>query len=284
MSSVATAGVRRAHPPSPRPGQGLRDAIENALPAIVSLGVGAILWEVAARVWDVAFFPPLSVVLGRLVEMIGDGLIIESLANSLLNLALGFGFSVVVGVGIGMLMGAYRRVDMALDVYVYALLTAPSLVFAPILLAVFGIDGIRFAVIGVIVLYSIFIIIVNTTAAIKGTSPALIEMGRAYCATDRQLFRRIILPAALPLIFAGLRLGMARAVKGMINGEMFIAVVGLGAVVQNSGKRFDAASVLAVLIVIIVVAMVLVKLVQLLDARATSWLPSTARTRRRRGT
>lgn len=280
--SVATARVRQSHPPSPSPLQGLRDAVSNALPTIISLSVGAILWEVAARVWDVAFFPPLSAVLAKLVEMIGDGLILESLVNSLINLAIGFGISVVLGVGVGMLMGAYKRVDMALDVYVYALLTAPSLVFAPILLAIFGIDGIRWAVIGVIVLYCVFIINVNTTAAIKGVSPALVEMGRAYCATDRQLFRRIILPAAMPLIFAGLRLGMARAVKGMINGEMFIAVVGLGAVVQNAGKRFEAEGVLAVLIVIIVVAMALVKIVQIIDARATSWLPSTSRARKRR--
>jgi NitT/TauT family transport system permease protein len=70
---------------------------------------------------------------------------------------------------------------------------------------------------------------------------------------------------------------MGRAVKGMINGEMFIAVVGLGKLVIDAGRRFDAESVLAVLIVIVVVAMAAVKLVQLVDARLTSWLPSTAR-------
>jgi NitT/TauT family transport system permease protein len=106
-------------------------------------------------------------------------------------------------------------------------------------------------------------------------------MGRSYCATDRQLFRRIIFPAALPMVLAGLRLGLTRAVKGVINGEMFIVAVGLGAVAINAGRRFDSAGVLAVMLIIIVLALVLVKIVQLIDARLTSWLPSTARQQRR---
>ena len=109
-------------------------------------------------------------------------------------------------------------------------------------------------------------------------------MGRSYCATERQLFFKVILPAALPMIFAGLRLGMGRAVKGTINGEMFITAVGLGAVVISAGRRFDAATVLAVLLVIIIVALVGVKVIQLIDARMTSWLPSTARTAKARRT
>jgi NitT/TauT family transport system permease protein len=70
---------------------------------------------------------------------------------------------------------------------------------------------------------------------------------------------------------------MGKAVKGMINGEMFIAAVGLGAVVMAAGRRFDSEALLAVLIVTIIVAMVTVKAVQLVDRRLTSWLPATQR-------
>jgi ABC-type nitrate/sulfonate/bicarbonate transport system permease component len=75
---------------------------------------------------------------------------------------------------------------------------------------------------------------------------------------------------------------MGRAVKGTINGEMFITAVGLGAVVISAGRRFDAAAVLAVLLVIIIVALIAVKAIQLIDARMTSWLPSNARVARTR--
>lgn len=273
--SVATAKTATAHPP--------RFDIEAVLgrvgPPAIGLLIGMVAWEAIGRIWNQPFFPPFSVVLLRLVQMTADGDIIGNLASSLTNLALGFALSATVGVVVGTLMGAYRRVDMALDVYVYALLTAPSLVFAPLFFSMFGLS--RLSIVGVIFVYTTWIIIVNTSAAIRTVPTPLIEMGRSYCASERQLFFRIILPAALPLLMAGLRLGMGRAVKGMINGEMFIAYVGLGAIIEEAGGRFDAATVLAVLLVIIIVAMVLLKAVQLIDQRMTGWLPSTARQGRR---
>ena len=252
----------------------------------VSLLMGALVWELLGRVWNQPFFPPLSAVLVRLWELtapngnIGGGVILNNLFQSLMNLSVGFGFSVVFGIIIGALMGAYQKIGDALDVYVYSLLTAPSLVFAPIFFAAFGATETRATTIAVVVMYTIFIIIVNTSTAIRSVPPSLIEMGRSFGANDRQMFRRIILPSALPLMMAGVRLGSGRAVKGMINGEMFIAVVGLGAVVMNQGKRFDAAGVLAVLLVIVMVSLFAVKLVQLVDRRLTAWMPSTARQKR----
>lgn len=252
----------------------------------VSLLIGALAWELLGRIWNQPFFPPLSDVLVRLVELtapngnIGRGVILNNLFQSVINLAIGFAISVVFGIIVGALMGAYQKVGDALDVYVYALLTAPSLVFAPIFFAAFGATETRATTIAVIVMYTIFIVIVNTATAIRSVPPSLIEMGRSFGANDRQMFRRVILPSALPLMMAGIRLGSGRAVKGMINGEMFIAVVGLGAVVMNQGKRFDAAGVLAVLLVIVIVALFAVKLVQIIDRRLTAWLPSTARQKR----
>jgi NitT/TauT family transport system permease protein len=280
MSGVATAVKPLARQPQPRvPG---RETLARLGPPIIGLAIGALAWEGLGRVWAMSFFPPLSAVLIRLGELTAEGRIAENLVGSLTNLAIGYGLSVVVGVGIGMLMGAYRRVEMALDVYVYAMLTAPSLVFAPIFFAVYGFRQVQLTILSIIILYSVWIIIVNTTAAIRMVPVPLVEMGRSMCANERQLFFKIILPAATPMIFAGLRLAMGRAVKGMINGEMFIIAIGLGGVVISAGRRFDAAAVLAVLLVIIVVALVMVKLVQLVDAQMTSWLPSTARQSRTR--
>ena len=275
MSVVATA--RRA---SPHPSRRISLESIRLGPGFIGLLIGAIAWEVLARVWNQPFFPPLSDVLVRLVQM--RDVIIANIGNSLVNLIVGFLISIILGVGIGMLMGAYPKVEAALDIYVYALLTAPSLVFAPIFFAIFGASDIRPTIIAVIMMYTVFIVIVNTVAAIHGVNRSLIEMGRSYLANDRQLVLKVILPAATPLIFAGLRLGMGRAVKGMINGEMFVAIVGLGGVLTSAGKRFDAASVLAILIVIVVVALVCVKIVQLIDLRLTAWLPATSKRRRRR--
>lgn len=281
MSSVASAEEGAAVGRSRRR---LRPSWLGIGPGVIGLLIGALAWELVARLFNQPFFPPLSAVIVRLAELtapggnLAKGVILDNLVQSLINLVIGFAISAFLGILIGMLMGAYAKVDAALDIYVYALLTAPSLVFAPIFFAVFGLG--RASVVGVVIMYTIFVIIVNTVSAIKSVPPSLIEMGRSYCATDRQMFRRIILPAALPLILAGVRLGAGRAVKGMINGEMFIAITGLGAVVIGAGKRFDAAGVLAVLLVIIAVAFAAVKVVQVIDRRMTAWMPSTARQKR----
>jgi ABC-type nitrate/sulfonate/bicarbonate transport system permease component len=275
MNTTVKAGealARRPPQPVAPPRRGPRVSVPVG--ALSLLG-GAVLWELVARIWDVSFFPPLSAVLRRLWQMIADGEILGSLGNSLLNLLIGVVISVVVGVVVGLLMGAYKKVEQALDVYVYALLTAPSLVFAPIFFSIFGLG--RASIVAVVVMYATFIIIINTASAIRSVPVPLIEMGRSFCGTDWQVFRRIVIPAAMPLIMAGLRLGMGRAVKGMINGEMFIAAVGLGALVMDAGRRFDAETILAVLLVIIAVAVASMQLVQLLDRRVTRWLPSTAR-------
>lgn len=246
------------------------------LPAsAISLAVGAVLWEMVGRAADVPFFPPLTVVAARLWEMITSGLIVSSLGQSLLNLVQGFAISLALGLLLGTLIGRYKRVEAALGVYVYALLTAPSLVFAPIFFSVLGAG--RESIVGVIVMYSVFIMIINTASAIQNVPDHLVEMGRSYGANEWQMLVRILLPAAAPMIFAGIRLGVGRAVTGMINGEMFIAVVGLGRVVTQAGGRFDGASVLAVLLVIVGVALAAVSLVQLVDRKVTSWLPKTSR-------
>jgi NitT/TauT family transport system permease protein len=276
---VVSVKPRQFHPPHLDFGW----LVDRLGPGTVGLLIGAIAWEVFGRITDLPFFPPLSAVLERLVELTLEGKIIGNVINSVVNLAIGFSVAALIGIPVGMAMGAYRKVEMALDFYVYALLTAPSLVFAPLFFSMFGAANSRLTVIAVIVMYTVFIVIVNTQAAIRNVPRPLVEMGRSFNATERQQFRRVIIPASLPLTMAGLRLGMGRSVKGMINGEMFVAIVGLGEVVTSSGERFDAEGVLAVLIVIIAIAMVAVKIIQIVDLRLTSWLPSNSRQRRRNG-
>lgn len=260
------------------PAPSLRGRVEKlsgAQASAFALAVGAVLWEIVGRLAQVPFFPPLSEVLVRLWDMVVTGQILGNLAVSLGNLVIGFGVSLTIGLVLGAAMGRYRRVNAMFGIYVYALLTAPSLVFAPIFFSILG-SG-RGSIVGVIVMYSTFIMIITTASAVENVSPGLVEMGRSYGAGEWRLMTRVILPAAAPSIFTGIRLGVGRAVTGMINGEMFIAVVGLGRIVTQAGKRFDGAGVLAILLVIIVVAVAAVALTQLVDRRITSWVPQTSK-------
>ncbi|WP_433332366.1 ABC transporter permease [Spirillospora sp. CA-294931] len=265
MSAVAERpGARRSRPRWGR------------LPAApLSLAAGAAAWELIGHLAGVSFFPPLSTVLERLVDITSEGMILGSLADSLVNLAFGFAISLVAGLAVGVAMGRYRKVEAALGIYVYALLTAPSLVFAPIFFSLLGAG--RGSIIAVVVMYAMFVIVINTASAIQAVPAPLVEMARSYGASEGQVLLRVMLPAAAPMIMAGVRLGVGRAVTGMINGEMFIAVVGLGHVVTEAGGRFDSAEVLAVLLVVIAVALGAVGLVQAVDRRITRWVPKTTR-------
>jgi NitT/TauT family transport system permease protein len=241
----------------------------------LGLSAGLIAWELGARLADAVLLPPFSVVVARLVELVASGQIAGSLSVSLGNLALGLAISLSVGIAIGSAMGLSRSVDYALGPYVNALLTAPSLVFAPVFFSFWGVG--RGSIIALIVMYAIFVVIVNTSIAVRAIPIDLAEMATSFSATRRQMFRYIVMPAAMPLIIAGVRLGVGRAVKGMINGEMFIAVVGLGRLIVSSGRQLDVASVLAVLIVVVLVALVMMRVVWLVERRLTGWLPDTYR-------
>jgi NitT/TauT family transport system permease protein len=246
--------------------QGLkRDYIVQAL----SLVGGLIVWEIFGWLLALPWLPPFSKVMVVLVELIWNGEILANLLVSLRSLAVGFVISLMIGLVVGVMMGLYPRVDQAIGIYVNALLFTPHLVFAPIFFAMFHLsDWTRIAV---IVKYTIFIIIIDTATAVRNTDPSLLEMARSFGATKRQIFRRVILPASTVILLAGIRLGMGRAVKGMITGEMFIAFVGLGGIVQKYGSQFDASRVLALTLVILTVALVMGGLVQMADRRMTRW-------------
>jgi NitT/TauT family transport system permease protein len=255
--------------------QALRWHTNDAFYSAASLIGGLLLMEVFARIVELSYFPPVSHVLGRLWRLTADGEILGDLGRSVLNLLVGFVISALAGVAVGIAMGRYKIVEKMLDPYVTALMTAPTVVFAPIYFSVFGLA--RWSIIALIVQYSVFIIIVNTVTAVQSVDRELIEMASVFGAGERQRLRLIVFPASLPLIMAGLRLGMGRAVKGMINGELLIAVVGLGATSQEFARSRDAEGVFAVLIVVIVVALLATKLVELVDRHVSSWLPNSQR-------
>lgn len=240
---------------------------------LLAVVILAVVWEFCARVFDVPFLPSIVGVADRVVELIGDEEVRVDIYASLKNLALGFSIAAVLGVLIGVLMGQVRFVRAALEPYVNAMLMAPQLVFAPILFIIFGLSS--GAIVTLIVMYSTFIIMVNTMAGLLTVDTALVDMARMYGGNRVQVARRVAVPAATPMIMAGIRLGMGRAVKGMINGEMFIAFVGLGSRVTTFGGRFDAEGVLAIVVIVCVVALATTTVVQWADSRLTGWCKPT---------
>lgn len=241
----------------------------------IAVGAALVVWEIIGRLLEFPFLPPFSAVFDHLIGMISEGMILANVGRSLVNLSIGFAIALVIALVVGMPMGANRKIYSSLDIYVNVLMTVPAIIFAPILFTLFGLGSP--VIIGVVTLFCAPIMIITTADAVRTVDKQLVEMGRMLGARRLDLFGRVIFPASLPFMMAGFRLGLGRAVKGMINAEMFIAAIGLGAIVQNAGSRFDAVEVLAVVLVILIVAVAVDQIATAVERRITSWMPSSER-------
>lgn len=262
MARIATLG--RLAPQRPLRDR-LRARLGDNIPLLVSVVVLAGAWEIAGHTADLVVLPPLSEIFAALWRFLLDGTILDALGVSLITLAVGMVLSIVIGVSVGALMGRYRTVEYALDVYVNAAMAAPMVAFVPVFILLFGI-GYPTRVLTVII-FAIFPVIVDTFAGIRNVDASLVEMGRSFGANERQLFWRVRVPAAFPLLLTGIRLGTSRGVKGLINGEVLVAVVGLGALVEQYGTPFSMERLYAIIFFLVALALVLVHLVEVLSRR-----------------
>src|SRR5262245_46488377 len=171
---------------------------------ILSLATLAAAWEIAGRAGNAHLLPPLSNVLSVWIELLLSGQLFQASAISFPALAIGFFISVLFGVPLGLLMGRYRRLESFLEIYMTALLAVPMISFIPFLVIAFGL-GLHSRV-WIVFLFAFVIIAINTTAGVRNVDPTLTEMARAFGARESELFAKVILPAALPMIMAGIRL------------------------------------------------------------------------------
>ena len=227
-----------------------------------------VVWEVVARAVGSTTFPPFSAVLEALTRLLRSGDLAVSVSASLSALAIGFALAVVVGVLVGALMGSSRRVERVLEPYLHAGLATPMLIVVPVLLAVTGPS--RGTQIGTVFFYAVFVVTSHMLAGMHSASRSTVEMARAFGAGRWQVLRFVVLPGARPMVLSGLRVSMALAVKGMVNGEMLTASVGIGALVRAHGGRFEVASVLALLLVIVTITLSATAALQALERRHLS--------------
>jgi len=242
--------------------------IEGPLASAVAIAFLLLAWQVLSSLVDARWLPSFTDAFARAVALFGSGELGPILRTSVSNLAVGYAIAVLLGLTLGTAMAVFQKVHYALRAVVDALLFVPPVLYAPLVLAFLGFSDV--ALIGVIVLFSAFMITVNTQTAISTVEVELREMAHSFGAGRIQQLREVVFPGALPQIFAGLRLGLGRAVKGMIIGELFVTVVGLGALERRFASSFDAVGVWAIALVVVGLAVLLIWAIQLID-RAVNW-------------
>jgi NitT/TauT family transport system permease protein len=218
---------------------------------------------------DTSLIPPLSKIASAWVRLLMNGKLLENLAMSLWTLAAGFLLAVTLGVIIGVLMGRFSQVEHFLDLYINALMSAPMTAFVPLLIMWFGL-GIQ-SRIAVVFLFTFFVIVINTMTGVKQVDRIFVEMARSFGAKELEVFFKVVLPAAMPAIMAGVSIGMGRAVKGMVTAEMLLTLTGVGGMIMQYGSAFATDALFAVILTILMVAMIAMQLVKIVDRRLTGW-------------
>jgi NitT/TauT family transport system permease protein len=236
---------------------------------LVSILVVLGAWELVGRRIDPLFMSYPSAVGQAAVRLTKSGELPTALVSSLTTLALGFAIAAVLGVLGGLVIGRYRTVEVATDWLVNALYATPLVAVVPLVILWFGLGF--SAKLFVVVLLAIFPVLINTASGVRNVPPALIDVGTGFAASEWQVFTKVILPASLPYTMTGLRLGVGRAIIGMVVAEFFTAITGLGALVVKYGNQFDTASMLVPVLVLMVLGVALTAGLRQAEARIAPW-------------
>ena len=209
------------------------------LPVLVAGGV-ALVWEIAVRLGSSDLFPgPWPVLLG-IAELARKGLLVKYIVASLFRVTWGFSLAVLVGVPFGLFLGWFRAGYEAFNPLIQVLRPISPIAWIPLAILWFGVSDA--APVFLIFLASVFPITVSATAAVQGIQPVYLRAARNFGIGGLQLFRQVILPAALPQILTGIRIALGVAWLVVVAAEMIAVNSGLGYLIidaRNAGKRYD---------------------------------------------
>ena len=228
-----------------------------------------LLWEIFGRQVNPLFLSYPSAIARAFWQVLASGEFQRQALVSLQVFAIGLSAALVLGIALGLLMGRYRLAEYLLDPYVYAFDATPRVALIPILLLWFGLGAP--SRIAIVFLSGLFPVLMNTFSGVRTVSSGLVEVGRAYGARERELFSKIILPAALPFIMAGIRLAIGRALIGIITAEMFTAVTGLGALLIRYSSALATDKFFVPVVFLSLLGVILSSAVEKLQKRLAPW-------------
>jgi ABC-type nitrate/sulfonate/bicarbonate transport system permease component len=243
--------------------------IPRWLITLASVSSLLLVWEWFGRDINPVFGSYPSAIAVAFWDLARSGALESAMFESLRPFVAGYVLAIVFGVPLGLLIGRYRVAEAALGIYVTAGYAMPLVALVPLLVLWFGLG---FAVkAAVVFLMSVFPICINTWLGVAAVPKTLIEVGKSFVAPNAVILRRIILPATLPYIMAGVRLAVGRAVVAMVIAEFFTTISGLGAIIINSANNFDTATMFVPIVVLMVLAIGLNSLIGFVERRVAPW-------------
>jgi NitT/TauT family transport system permease protein len=246
-------------------------------PLLVASGRVALLviiigtWEGAARtgLLPAAFVGQPSVFLSLLVQKIVDGSIFPPIVNTLSATLIAFFVGGVLALVSALLLTMFPLLKLWLQPYIDALNALPRVALVPLFIIWFGLGMTSKIVSGISLMY--FILLYNTLAGAQSVDPDHRLLARSIGLPARRIFMQVVVPTAIPAIFAGLRLGLVYTLLGVVTAELIAGGKGLGSLISYYSNTFNADGVFAVLLVLVVLAYALSAIMNRIEERLTAW-------------
>ena len=220
-------------------------------------------WEIAGRVPISYSFPTFLESMAALAVITLDGSIFVAYAETLKPLVTGIAISGVLGVGIGLWVGLSEKFEWLFAPIFIVMQAAPLAALIPLLVMIYGI-GLTSKVF-VVCIMAMPVIVLNTASAVRNTPVSLKEMARSFLANDHEVLLKVIIPAASPIIFSGLRLGVSAGFIGAILSELKITPTGVGDIITFSRSIADYPTMYAAIFSIILLAVLFLNLLEKLE-------------------
>ena len=233
---------------------------------------GLVVWELAVRIFDISplFLTPPTGIFKEFRRLIDQGTLWNNMSISLEQVGLGFLIAAVLAIPFGLLLGAVRILRELLEPWVQALYATPNIALAPLFLVWLGFGLTSKA--AIIALVAFFPIAVNTTAGVDALEKKYLDVSRAFGASRREVFFKILLPGTRPFIFAGLSLAWARALVGLVVADFFGSQRGLGFLILNAAQTFDTPRLFVGAVILAGMGVIGMQFLRAVELRMSPWM------------
>jgi NitT/TauT family transport system permease protein len=252
---------------------------EKMILGSASVAIFLTAWELVGNTFQLInpmFMSAPSLILKAAIQMFSSGEIWNDLRVSGIEFGWGYLLSVIVGVPFGIACGWYKKFAYIFDPFINAMNATPRVALLPLVIIWLGI-GILSKV-GIIFLGAVFPILINARDGVKTTPFNLLTAARSFGATEWQIFKSVVLPSTLPFILTGLRLGVGRALIGVMVGELYAATAGIGFMITVAGATFQTDKVFVGVLIFALSGMISMELLTKLEARFDKWRPKVGAT------
>jgi NitT/TauT family transport system permease protein len=246
-----------------------RTALQNLAIRAVSLAIFLTLWQIAGASVDPVLFTTPSKVAVAAVDMIASGELWAGLWPSLLVLLMGLTLAIVFGTMLGLALARFRVLDVGLTVYITFLYSIPSVALVPLIVLWAGYE--TTAKVIILFLFAFFPMVINTYQGVKAVDPKLLEVGRAFRCSERQLWANIVLPGALPFIVTGIRLAVGRGMIGMVLADLYTAISGIGYLIVRTASTFQVDRMFVPIVTLGLLGVTLTALLRFVEMRVAPW-------------